>query len=135
MEGEQQEEFMGGRRPVSNKRNVKKPAKAVKKVPVKPAIRRRRVGGNDDAQHETSTESHDSQDSAVVQGGARRPAPKRRSRGGQEDAHEQQGGKRKPSAYNLFVKKHLSSMKKANPKMSAADCMKAVAAKWKKEKK
>lgn len=44
-------------------------------------------------------------------------------------------GKRKPSAYNLFVKKHMSATMKQNPKKTVADCMKLVAAKWRKEKK
>ena len=44
----------------------------------------------------------------------------------------QDGGakKRKLSAYNVFMKKEMKAMKKANPGKSAADCMKMAARKW-----
>lgn len=44
----------------------------------------------------------------------------------------QNGGakKRKLSAYNVFMKKEMKAMKKANPGKSASECMKMAARKW-----
>jgi hypothetical protein len=40
------------------------------------------------------------------------------------------GAKRKLSAYNIFMKKEMKAVKKANPSKSAAECMKMAARKW-----
>jgi hypothetical protein len=46
----------------------------------------------------------------------------------------QRGGVRKPSAYNLFMKKKMGEMKKTHPKLTAPEKMKRIAAEWKKKK-
>lgn len=52
--------------------------------------------------------------------------------GGCGSCSGQAGGakKRKLSAYNVFMKKEMKAMKKANPGKSAAECMKMAARKW-----
>jgi hypothetical protein len=45
----------------------------------------------------------------------------------------QQGGKKKPSAYNLFMKEHMKKMKSTHPKLSAPEKMKIIGALWKKK--
>ena len=42
------------------------------------------------------------------------------------------GKKRKPSKYNLFMKKELPKYKKAHPKATHQQAFKAVAKSWKK---
>ena len=99
------------------------------------------------------------QNDQVQEGGVRRrlrrrsPSKRHSSRGGEPDqvqqTHEgantggggcgqsQQGGirrkTRKPSAYNLFMKKRMAEMKKSNPKLSAPERMKRIASEWKKK--
>jgi len=42
--------------------------------------------------------------------------------------------KRKPSPYNLFVKKHFPLMQKQHPMMKAPQIMKLIAKEWKSSK-
>ena len=42
--------------------------------------------------------------------------------------------KRKPSPYNLFVKKHFPLMQKQHPAMKAPQIMKLIAKEWKSSK-
>ncbi len=45
------------------------------------------------------------------------------------------GKKRKPSAYNLYMKNNLSSYKKDNPTATHQEAFKAIAKKWSDDKK
>jgi hypothetical protein len=54
--------------------------------------------------------------------------------GGCGSCSRQAGGakkKRALSAYNIFMKKEMALVKKLHPKMTAVECMKMAAKKWK----
>ena len=87
--------------------------------------------------------------------GARKPSHKKKSQGKKKggfenymfdideiDSQQEGGGKkktrksclRKPSKYNLFMKKRMAEMKKSHPKLSNPEKFKKIAAEWRAQK-